>query len=311
MNEKISVIICTKNRIQDVIECIQSIYVQTLLPDEIVVVDGSDTQELNLEIKRHFNEKIKILYVHTTKPRLTRQRNIGIKNSCGEYLIFLDDDTVLDKNYIKEIIHVFDNYPAEKIGGVTGEMVTEERQSGMIKRFIRFYNQVFATIFFLLKYGDGRFRLSGSPTIIKSGSVNELTNVDFLYGCNMTFRKKIFDEFHFDEKLPGSTSGWLGEDDDVAYYTSRKYQNIYTPFAKLIHKGSPIARHNNYNKMKTAVEISYYLFKKNLPQDFKHKFAFWWAVVGLFVREGITMAVRGDSSGVRGLTKGVINILRR
>jgi len=49
----------------------------------------------------------------------------------------------------------------------------------------------------------------------------------------------------------------------------------------------------------------YYLFKKNLPQDFKHKFAFWLSVVGLFVRETIMGVMKRDSSGVSGLVSGM------
>ena len=43
---KISIVIPTKNRFQDLIKCIESIEVQTLLPDEIVIVDSSDTAKL-------------------------------------------------------------------------------------------------------------------------------------------------------------------------------------------------------------------------------------------------------------------------
>jgi glycosyltransferase involved in cell wall biosynthesis len=44
---KISVVLATKNRFHDIITSIESILVQTLLPDEMVIVDASDTQELN------------------------------------------------------------------------------------------------------------------------------------------------------------------------------------------------------------------------------------------------------------------------
>jgi hypothetical protein len=57
--------------------------------------------------------------------------------------------------------------------------------------------------------------------------------------------------------------------------------------------------------MRLMIMNHHYLFKKNLPQDFKHKFAFWWSVVGLSVREMIMGVMKRNSSGVRGLVSGI------
>ena len=306
MNEKISVIICTKNRIQEVTKCIESVLIQTLLPDEIVIIDGSDTEELNLEIKRRFNGE-KILYVHS-KPGYTYQQNIGIEASSGNILIFLDDDVILDKDYIKNIIYVFDNDFGKKVGGVSGEIIAEKQDDNFVKRVFKFGFQILAIMFFLTRSGDGKFLLSGLPKVIKSGSVDRITNIEYLHGCDMAFRREVISEFRFGDDLPGYIGG---ADDDIAYRVSRKYQNIYTPFAKLFLQDVPSTKGSKYAQMKKTIENHYYLFKKNLPQDFKHKFAFWWSVVGLFVRDGITMVVRRDSSGLKGLIRGFINIINK
>ena len=302
MNEKISVIIPTKNRAQDVIKCLKSISIQTILPDEVVIVDSSDTEELKSALNSF--DDLNIKYIHDIKASLTRAENIGIENSIGDIIIILDDDVILDKNHIKELMRVFDNYPAEKIGGVTGNVMSNQPKSP-IKKFFSFGMQVFATMFFTTRYGNGKFQLSGMPTTIRNA--DKITECEFLFGCDMAFRNEVISEFKFDENFHGYS--W-GEDDDIAYRVSRKYQNIYTPFAKFVHTGSPSARSNKYGEMKMGIENHYYLFRKNLPQDFKHKFAFWWSVVGLFVREGITMAVRGNSSGMRGLVSGISPILK-
>jgi glycosyltransferase involved in cell wall biosynthesis len=306
MNEKISVIICTKNRVQEITKCIKSVLIQTLQPDEIVIIDGSDTEALNLEIKRCFNEK-RIVYVHS-KPGYTYQQNIGIDASSGDILIFLDDDVVLDKDYIKNIIYVFDNDFGKKVGGVSGEIIAETQDDNLVKRVFKLGNQILATMFFLNRYGDGKFLASGLPKVIKSGSVDKITNIEYLHGCDMAFRREVIREFRFGDDLPGYIGG---ADDDIAYRISRKYQNIYTPFAKVFLQDVPSTMGSKYAKMKKTMENHYYLFRKNLPQDLKHKFAFWWSVVGLFVMEGITMVVRGDSSGVRGLVSGMREILKR
>jgi GT2 family glycosyltransferase len=301
MNEKISVIIPTKNRTQDVIRCLQSISIQTVLPDEVVIVDSSGTAELKYELYVFHN--LNINYIHTTNSGLTYQRNIGIKASSGDTIVFSDDDLIWDKNYLKEIMRVFYEYPVEKIGGVTGNIIWKKR----MKNFLAFGLHVFAIIFFLPRYGSGCFQVSGMPTITRK-DVDKITKCEFLYGGSMSFRKEVIGEFMLDERLPGYS--W-GEDDDIAYRVSRKYQNFYTPYAKVVHNGSVSTRGSKYDAMKTVIENHHYLFKKNFPQDFKHKFAFWWSVAGLFILEGFKVVVSGDGSGVRGLARGLSTLVNK
>ena len=300
----ISVIIPTKDRVQDTTTCLESIFKQTLLPDEIVVVDGSSTQELNKQIKFHFGEEAGIKYIHS-QPGLTRQRNVGIKASSGDIILFLDDDTVLDKDYVREIMHVFHNYVGVKIGGVTGNVIRKPA-SNPIRRFLAAGAQTLSTIFFLWRFGDGKFQPSGTPTIIRDGSRDRVTNVEFLCGCNMAFRREIFDEFQFDEKMHAYM---FMEDDDFAYRVSRKYQNLWTPQAKLIHNVSPVAR-SKYVSMKNTIRNHFYLFKKNLPQTPKHKLAFYWSVVGIFIMEAVLAIWKRDDSGLRGLTSGMVEVVK-
>lgn len=298
---KISVVIPTKNRFHDIIKCIESILVQALLPDEIVIVDSSDTDELKSNLDDLLHIKITFKYIHAPLS-LTQARNMGIKESTGDVIIFLDDDVILDKDYIKEIMHVFNNDLEKKVGGVTGNIINTEIKNHSFKHLIGSnIIHILATIFFLFKYSDGKFQPSGWPTFTRS---DKITKIECLSGANMAFRKEIFNEFKFDENLRGYS---FMEDDDIAYKVSRKYQNIYTPFAKLIHNVSPTARDKAYARMKMMIENHYYLFKKNIPQELKHKFAFWWSVIGLFV---IAMVNR-NREGLKGLINGLNNVIKK
>ena len=301
--DKVSVIISTKNRTQDAIRCLKSIFIQTLLPDEIIIVDSSDTDRLKGELSLFHTLNIK--YVQS-ESGLTLQRNIGIKTSSGDILIFLDDDITLDKDYIKEIMHVFGSSRVRPVGGVTGQIVNAGKAKTMVQKLCGFIEEVFAGLFLLVRSGNGRFQLSGLPTIMRKGSRN-IRNVEFLYGCNMAFTREVISRFQFDENLCGY--GW-GEDDDIAYRVSREHQNIYTPFARIIlNNTSPSTGGSKYAVMKMGIENHYYLFRKNLPQDFTHRVAFYWSVVGLFAREAITTVLRRESNGLKGLMNGVQNIM--
>lgn len=303
---KISVVIATKNRLQDIIKCIESIFIQILLPDEIVIVDSSDTQELNTRIKEFKSGITKIIYVHT-KPGVNYQRNIGIEKSSGDIVFFLDDDTILEKDFLKEIVNVFENDKENKIGGVQGDIISiKKNQSRSIIRSILgaisgTIHAILANIFFLDKIGSGKFRLSGFPTY-RYGT-NKMVYVECIPSGLTAFRREVLNEFAWDENIYYMT------DDDFSYRVSRKYKNVYTPYARLIHNTSPTAREKAYLRRKLFIESYYRHFKKNLPQTFKHKFAFYMAITGLFMMEILGMIVpRRNADGLRGLKDGLLEI---
>jgi GT2 family glycosyltransferase len=300
---RISVVIPTKNRFQDIIKCIESILVQTLLPDEIVIVDSSDTQELKSKIKELKSEKTKLVYVHT-KPGVNYQRNIGIERSCGDIVFFLDDDTILENDFIKEIVTIFENDKERKIGGVCGDIINIKTQNHSVMDPIkRAISTIFATIFFLNKTGNGKFRLSGFPTYLFE--TNKMVHVECLPSGLTAFRRAVLNEFAWDENIYYMT------DDDFSYRVSRKYKNVYTPYARLIHNVSPAGREKLYMKRKRLIQGHYYLFKKNIPQTIQHRFAFYMSIIGLFVMEIMSIMRTRNADGLRGLTAGLLDIKRR
>lgn len=310
---RISVIIPTKYREKDILNCLESISIQTLKPIEVIVVDSSDTEELRSVLESFSDLNIKYFYLRIDGKRFKGSQQIamnkGLDESSGDILLFLDDDVILDKDYIRNIADVFEHDVDGRIGGVTGEIVEKKRIINPLKNFLTHCYGLIPFVFMLLREGDGKFQASGFPTSIKSGSTNKLLDVEFLYGCNMAFRKKILSEFRFDENLNihGCCSG---DDDEIAYRISRKYQNIYSPFAKVVHNMSPV-RSNRYAKNKLIVINHYYLFKRYRSQDLKHAFAFWWSIIGLFVREGIVVMSKRNRSGMQGLADGMKEILKR
>lgn len=303
--QPISVIIPTKDRYKDVMQCIESVVTQSLIPDEIVIVDGSrDGRKLQSKIEAFKRKGIRFLYIHT-RPGLTYQRNVGINASSGDTIIFLDDDVILDRDYIRQIMHVFNDDVHKKVGGVTGNDMLKKTKNSLAHFIAHYYK----TFFFLFTYSNGKFRLSGWPSLV-SDKVKKAIPVECLAGCNMAFRREVFEDLRFDEKLHGYA---FMEDCDIACRVSRKYQNIYTPFARLFHNVTPISRDKEYDRLKMEIENHYYLFKKNFPQDIKHKFAFVWSCVGLFIQQAFTVIIKksGGKEGMQGLMDGFQTIKRR
>jgi GT2 family glycosyltransferase len=299
---KISAVIATRNRFDDITKCIESISSQTLLPDEIVIVDSSSSQELKSRIEEFRAGTTKFKYIYT-KPGMTYQWNRGAEASSGDFVFFFDDDVILERDFIKEIMNIFRNDTEKKIGGVCGDVITPNRNYSFIYSKIvsirrALYNKVLANLFSLPKQHSGRFRPSGMPTY--PYGTNKILAVECLPSGATAYRKEVLNKFKYDETIHYMA------DADFSYRVSRKYQNVYTPYAKLIHTLSPAARESKYNEMKRLIETHHYLFKKNFPQSIKNKFAFWVSVTDLFAMA----IVQGNKEGLKGLWDGLSNIRR-
>ncbi len=92
---KVSVIVPTFNRANLLSEAIQSVLDQTFKDYEIIVVDVGSTDNTREMIGR-FGDQVK--YFYKDQCPVSTARNFGMKNSCGEYIAFLDDDDLWYKN---------------------------------------------------------------------------------------------------------------------------------------------------------------------------------------------------------------------
>ena len=99
----ISIIICTKDRPDELSECVGSIQRQSVKPGEIIIVDASNSDETkNLCQVWRNRDLLRIKYIRS-KPHLTHQRNLGVASSVGKFIFFFDDDVVLDEGYLENI----------------------------------------------------------------------------------------------------------------------------------------------------------------------------------------------------------------
>ena len=107
---KVTLIIPTYNRPKLIKDCIESILVQTRLPDELIVVDDGDLDEIPLEFQC-IQAGIALRYIKKDVPGLTESRNAGVRIATGDIIFFLDDDVILDREYIDQIMVVYMKMP--------------------------------------------------------------------------------------------------------------------------------------------------------------------------------------------------------
>ena len=106
----ISVIIPTYNRAEMVCRCVKSV-LDSDWPDlEVVVVDDCSPDDTKNRLAEHFGEKI--TYLRNAKNSFQAvSRNNGARVASGEFLFFLDDDNVVDRNIFKELTAAFEENP--------------------------------------------------------------------------------------------------------------------------------------------------------------------------------------------------------
>lgn len=105
MKNKISVIIPVYNSEKTIIRTLDSILKQTYKNYEVIIVnDGSSDNSLNI-INQFCEGKKNFLVKNIENNGVSNARNVGIDNSSGDYLVFLDSDDWVDNDYFENIIN--------------------------------------------------------------------------------------------------------------------------------------------------------------------------------------------------------------
>lgn len=300
---KVAIVIPTKNRFYDLMGVVESLLKQSIQPCEIIIVYDDkeiDEKEINNKNKAfqnliiENNYKSKIHHLKGIGKGANPARNIGIKKATADIILVLDDDVVLDKDFIKAILEVYFQFPSA--GGVGG-VIQNYRKLSFLKR-------LFKRMFFLNTSDKNKGYLlpSGYPCHLESCDI--VTNVEVLSGCCMSYIKEVFGVFHFNEDLKGYA--YL-DDVDFSYRVSRKYKLFITPKAKLIHNSETKLFDENLNRVK--VYYHYLVFKKLLPVNIITIFAFTISIIGDFIQSAIISFMNRTSKPLIGYLKGLQEII--
>lgn len=284
------------NRSEYLRDLLLSILKQEKIPKEVIIVDDSDdykTRQMIQQLENHFlGKEIQLKYLRPPKngkESISRARNIGATEAACDIVFFLDDDVVIEENYVEEILKVFKIY-SEALG-VQGDIVKSRK-----KKFLR-VQKLLRKIFYLSHEENGRRRVlpSGNPT--HPASLREVIQCEWLSGTNCAYRKKVFTTFRFNEKLLEYS---FGEDKEMSYKIQKKHpQSLYmTPHARVHHKTSPIARRCTRAHIYIETVYTTYFFYNNIEQALSNKIVFLWSMFG---RPLVTFKSLYSRAGLKGI----------
>jgi len=118
MNQRVSLIIPTRNSARTLAACLESCRNQTHPDVEVIVVDNSSTDG-TVEIARELAD-----LVFDQKPERSAQRNRGAKEASGGVVVFIDSDMVLEPTVVADFMNVFEQRPE------VGAVIIPERSFG-------------------------------------------------------------------------------------------------------------------------------------------------------------------------------------
>jgi len=278
---ELSIVIPTYNRPKDLKDLLLSILRQTKLPKEVIVIDDSEnsrTRDLIEEIRKNFSQKrISLIYLHNpTRSSTSASRNQGTMHTTGEVILFLDDDVVLEKEYIEEILKIYRIYP--NTIGVQGYITNTPKLENLS---LRLRNQL-CKIFFLYCLEKDLCRVLPSGANTYPNEISKIIRCQWLQGCNQSFKSEVLKENKFDENLKRYS---FLEDVDLSYRLFKKYPNsLYmTPHAKLFHKWSKAQRLSVELLTYTQTINRTYFFYKHIRQTPLSKLIFIWSNTGRII----------------------------
>ncbi len=207
------------NRKEDTIECMNSILKLDYPNYEIVIVDNASTDGSANAFRENFPD----ITVIENKENLGYARgfNTGIKYALEQnvrYVLILNNDTVTDKNAMKELVKVAESDP--KIGFVSGK-VYDYNESNKL--------QVVGKI---INLNTGSVRNVGYGEI-DNGQYDEINEYKFLDDVFWLVRTEVFRKVGMYD--PNFFLQF--EETDLCARANKYFKLVYTPHAKIWHKG--------------------------------------------------------------------------
>jgi len=257
---KISVIIPTKNRAEDLRCALVSLLQQTRRPDEIIIVDQGTTPALDAT-------GFPIYINHIYAPQVSGAavaRNVAMDAATGDIWVFLDDDEIAEPEYIEELLAAY----SPEVAGVSG-VVTNYSVPPLSRR-------IFETVFVNGPFHDDRQPIYWHAEEMRKQGPQKVRQ----FGCGvMSFRADVIRQLRFDPKLTGCS---LAEDIDFCARLPHGSVLLMAPKARLFHNRTAVGRAPAH-WLDSHAQSSAYMRSRNWNRGLSDFLCFAWLQVGYAV----------------------------
>jgi GT2 family glycosyltransferase len=274
-----SLVVCTLNRREILLKCLEAGIKQARQPQQMIIVDASnDWQESKEFITNSLGINLlgsEFIYLGSEIKSSTHQRNVGLKLCRSDVVFFIDDDAFMYPDYAEKVMQIYEMDEKGRIGGIMGVLAdvepdrdeTSEPENQAIspdspmKRlknsFMNYVSKFWYQTELLIPY-HGKYYDYNMATTLGSDLVADIT---LLHGCRMTFRTNIVREVgEFNEIL---TRGAIAEDSDLSYRVSQKYALVMALQAKICHWQTEVERLSKFKNVQLGILNAVVLFVLN------------------------------------------------
>lgn len=233
---KVSVVILNWNGKPYIKECLDSVLNTDYQNLEIIVVDNASTDGSQEIIKNEYPQII--LFENPKNLGFCNGNNMGIKRASGDIIVLLNNDTKVDKDWIKEIVKKADD---PKVGVVGCKLYFPKsriiQSLGYREKFIGFWENI----------GTGQE---------DKGQFDNIEDVDYVSGAALAVKREVLQKV-----------GLLRPPEDIDLcYRARKagYRVVVAPNAIVYHYGSaswkyfPIKGMYLHNKNRVRFILNHY-----------------------------------------------------
>jgi len=168
-------------------------------PEILVIFDGIKNENFSL-LQKNFQNK-NFIFLETQKKVFSGStRNLGIKKSKGEILVFLGDDTVPEKSWLKKVYNFHKKNPQKNIGLLGNILLPKNLEQDYFHNWLQNHAQ----------FSFNEIKKNG-PTW------------KHFYTSNISVKKKIIEDALFSEKF----FGWGFEDTEFGYRLAKKGLKLF------------------------------------------------------------------------------------
>jgi glycosyltransferase involved in cell wall biosynthesis len=220
----ISVVVCTRDRPEQIKKCLNRLAGQEYPRFEVVVVDNAPTSDaLRHVVEGHASDRTEFRYCVEPLPGLSWARNAGIAAAKSDIIAFLDDDDEPDEYWLAQVADGFAR--GDRIGSVSG-IVLPARLENAVETLFEHVG------------GHSKGRGFTRERFSRSGPQSPLYPLPpFGVGANMAFRRAALDRIGgFDVALGAGTPTAGGEDTlALTLVMLEGYDVAYEPAALMWH----------------------------------------------------------------------------
>lgn len=234
--KKVAIVLVNYNGIKDTIECVKSIKESTYNDYQIIIVENDSNDKEEIKDNEYLNENT-IIFFSECNMGFSGGNNLAIKYALEnnyEYILLLNNDTTVDKEFLRHLIEASIEYDA---GIVTGN--------------IYFYYDKSK-----LWYSAGEYDYETGQTMMCGKKMNSQipVEVNFATGCLLLITRRTLERCGMlsDEYFLYS------EDTDFCCNALKNSEKIvWTPYSRIYHKVSASTKENSPFQ-------EYYLIRNNL-----------------------------------------------